>query len=51
MKKVILCHSGACCPAVEIHENEVVIGEDENIVRLKPVEWQILKEKVLNGEL
>lgn len=51
MKKVVLCHSGACCPAVEIHENEVVIGEDDNMVKLKHAEWKILREKVINGEL
>ncbi len=49
--KVLLCHSGQCCPAVEINGNEVIIGEDDNIVRLKREEWDVLKELIKRGEI
>ena len=52
MKKVVLCGGGSsCCPAVEFHEKEVLIGEDDNTVKLTKEEWQILKTKIKNGEL
>ena len=52
MKKVVLCGGGSsCCPAVEFHEKEVLIGEDDNIVKLTKEEWQILKDKIKKGEL
>ena len=51
MKKVVLCGGGSsCCPAVEIHEKEVLIGEDDNMVKLTKEEWQILKDKIKKGE-
>ncbi len=49
--KISLCSTCAACPSIEVLENEVLIGEDENTVRLKMDEWKILKEKVLKGEL
>lgn len=49
--KVYLCKSGDCCPAVEFLENEVHIGENENVATLTREEWNVLVEKVKSGEL
>ncbi len=49
--KVLLCSEGSCCPAVEIKENDVLIGEEGNIVRLKKQEWNELVSKIASGEL
>jgi hypothetical protein len=49
--KIELCREGSCCPAVEIKENEVSIGEEGNIVHLKKPEWNELVSKVKSGEL
>lgn len=48
--KVFICDK-SCCPAVEFTQNEVLIGEDTNIVRLKKNEWNKLVEKIQSGEL
>ena len=50
MKIVSLC-SWACCPVVKIMDTEVEIGEGENTCRLTKVQWETLKEKILNKEL
>lgn len=50
-KKVILCKDCHCCPAVELGEDEVRIGEGKNLVVLTREEWNILVEKVRLGEL
>ena len=54
--KVILCGGGTCetvknCPAVEINGDVVTIGEDENICTLTLEQFNIMKEKILAGEL
>lgn len=46
-----LCHTADCCPAVEVHEDHVAIGEDGNRVVLKPQEWEALRQGILRGEL
>lgn len=56
MTTVVLCSSGTCeiskdCPAVEIKENCVVIGEDDNICTLTREQFDILKEKIKTGVL
>jgi hypothetical protein len=51
MKTVKLCREGSCCPEVQITDTEVTIGEDQNICKLTPDQWQILKEKVLSKEI
>ena len=53
MDKAILCSHppDMSCPAVEIKDSEVTIGEDENTVRLKPEEWNILVDMVKSGRL
>ncbi|MCL5962143.1 MAG: hypothetical protein M1358_22980 [Chloroflexi bacterium] len=50
-KKIYLCKSGGCCPAVHFCGNEVRIGEDRNLAVLKKEEWNILVEKIRSGEL
>ncbi|KYK29966.1 hypothetical protein AYK20_09425 [Thermoplasmatales archaeon SG8-52-1] len=39
--KVVLCSEGSCvpqkCPAVEVHEDKVIIGEKDNICTLTRV--------------
>ena len=51
MKTVKLCREGSCCPEVQITDNQVLIGEDQNTCTLTTDQWQILKEKILNKEL
>lgn len=51
MKKVVLCSTCAACPEVIINDDHVIIGEFDNIVKLKPEEWDILKQKIKSGEL
>lgn len=48
--KTYICEK-SCCPAVETIGDEVLIGEDTNIVRLKKNEWNKLVEKIQSGEL
>ncbi len=50
-KKVVLCGSCSSCPAVEFKGDGVLIGEDENMVKLSREEWNILVDKVKKGEL
>lgn len=50
-RKYVLCGKDSCCPAVEVSETEVRIGEDDNTCVLKPDEWQILRQLVLDGRL
>ena len=49
--KVVLCHTKDCCPAVEVFDDKVTIGEDDNTCVLTKEQWGILKEKVRKGEL
>jgi len=51
MKIVKLCKEGSCCPEVNITESQVKIGEKDNVCILTKGQWEILKEKVINGEL
>jgi hypothetical protein len=50
-ERVSLCPICGACPEVEIYNNEVRIGEEGNMVRLKVDEWNTLVEKILSGEL
>jgi hypothetical protein len=50
-KSVTLCPSCDACPAVEIDEREVRIGEADNLVKLAPAEWNELVRAVKRGEL
>ena len=49
--KVYLCHTDSCCPAVEITDSGVRIGEAENTCTLTKEQWNILVEKITSGEL
>jgi hypothetical protein len=50
MKIVSLCGQGSCCPVVKIDDERVEIGEKDNICVLTKNEWEVLKQKILNGE-
>lgn len=49
--KVTLCPACTGCPAVEITDQAVTIGEAENIVKLTHAEWNDLVARVRRGEL
>jgi len=49
--RVVLCPCSDECPAVEIGEDGVLIGEDDNVVRLTHAQWNDLVERVRRGEL
>jgi hypothetical protein len=48
---VILCPACELCPELEITDQGVRIGEDENNVRLSPAEWNKLVRLVRSGTL
>lgn len=51
-KKVVsLCPACDACPAVEIYEDTIQIGEPGNRVRLPKAEWNRLVEAILQGTL
>jgi hypothetical protein len=49
--RVTLCPSCGECPAVEITDEGVTIGEEGNLVRLTPAEWNDLVARIRRGEL
>ena len=49
--KVTLCPACGACPAVELTDEGAAIGEENNIVRLTPAEWNELVACVRSGEL
>jgi hypothetical protein len=49
--KVTLCPRCLECPSVEITEEGITIGEDENTVRLTHAEWNELVGLIKRGEL
>ena len=53
--KIILCTEGSCvpqkCPAVDVQEDKVIIGEKDNICTLTRPQFDILKQKILSGEI
>lgn len=46
-----LCPSCSECPAVEVFEDRVRIGEGENTVTLGKAEWNQLVEAIRGGKL
>ena len=50
-KTVSLCPTCGACPAIEIDENEVRIGEGDSLVRLSPAEWNVLVRAIKTGEV
>lgn len=51
VKSVSLCPACDACPAVEIDEHEVRIGEAGNLTKLTPAEWNELVRAIRDGEL
>jgi hypothetical protein len=49
--KVTLCPACTGCPTVQITDQGVAIGEEENIVRLTHAEWNDLVARIRGGEL
>ena len=49
--KATLCPHCTECPSVEITNEEVMIGEAENTVRLTHAEWNELIALIKRGEL
>ncbi len=50
MKAVELCGLGQC-PMVKVGDESVEIGEKDNVCILTRDEWEVLKRKILNGEI
>jgi hypothetical protein len=46
-----LCPECGACPEVRVYDNAVVIGEGDVFVRLSREAWNLLVDKILNGEL
>jgi len=51
MKIVSLCGGCGQCPVVKITDEQVEIGESNNICILTKEQWETLKEKISNKEL
>lgn len=51
--KVVLCPDCGTkeCPIVDVREDSVFIGEDDNVCTLTHEQFDILKEKIKNNEL
>ncbi len=49
--RVMLCANCDECPSVEISDEGVSIGEDQNTVRLSHAEWNDLVARIRSGEL
>jgi len=50
-KAISLCPACDACPVVEIADQEVRIGEEGNLVKLTPAEWNVLVQAIKAGEL
>jgi len=49
--KVTLCPACEACPAVEITDQGVTIGEAQNTARLTHAQWNDLVARIRRGEL
>jgi len=50
--KIVLCTTPKhTCPSVEIFDDRVVIGEDDNICTLTHEQFDILKERIKTEEI
>jgi hypothetical protein len=49
--KITLCPMCSDCPEVEVTDQSVSIGEDQNIVKLSHAEWNELVRLVKSGDL
>ena len=50
-KTVNLCPECGACPEIIFLDSEVRIGEEGNLVKLKPDEWNTIVEKIQSGEI
>ncbi|MBI4284846.1 MAG: hypothetical protein HY670_02965 [Chloroflexi bacterium] len=50
MEIINLCDQHSCCPVVKITDEHVEVGEKGNLCVLTRQEWEVLKQKILNGE-
>ena len=46
-----LCPACTACPEVEVHGDEVRIGEAGNLAVLKKDEWNVLVDLIQSGQL
>jgi len=49
--RISLCPACSECPEVSIYEDEVWIGEKENLAKLKKQEWNQLVDEIQQGKL
>ena len=53
--KIVLCSEGSCvpqkCPVVDVQNDKVTIGENENTCTLTKEQFNILKQKIRNNEI
>ena len=49
--RVVLCSQCEHCPEVVISDEGVMIGEDQNVVKLSHAEWNELVTRIRSGEL
>lgn len=50
-RTINLCPECGACPEIVFLDNEVRIGEEGNLVKLKPSEWNTIVEKIQSGEI
>jgi len=50
-RTITLCTECGACPEIVFLDNEVRIGEEGNLVKLKPDEWNAIVEKIQSGEI
>jgi hypothetical protein len=53
--KVSLCVGNVCvpakCPVVDIQQDKVIIGEKKNVCTLTRAQFEVLRQKIMNGEI
>ncbi|MBN1861203.1 MAG: hypothetical protein JW840_07060 [Candidatus Thermoplasmatota archaeon] len=53
--KIVLCQDSVCdppkCPVVDIQADKVIIGEKKNVCTLTRAQFEILRKKILTGEI
>ncbi len=53
--KVVLCNDGVCvppkCPVVDVRSDKVIIGEKTNVCTLTRAQFDILRQKIIAGEI
>jgi len=50
-KTITLCPECGACSEITFYNNEVSIGEEGNLVKLKVDEWNNIVDKILSGEI